>query len=143
MLQFAVRMRTSTDRTGCTNFFREKMHFLRAGLTKGRCTQFALWFLVLARINLIPATFKVTGVPKMGTSVKPVSLAASRQEIFWTLCRLCRALAPPIGEVLGGLGQFGRSFCCQGSGMKDISEGFRGKPLICSLLGSDMFSFCL
>ena len=24
-------MRTSTDRTGCTNFFREKMHFLRAG----------------------------------------------------------------------------------------------------------------
>ena len=27
--------------------------------------------------------------------------------------------------------------------MKDISEGFRGKPLICSLLGSYMFSFCL
>ena len=25
-------MRTSTDRTGCTNFFREKMHFLRAGV---------------------------------------------------------------------------------------------------------------
>ena len=27
-------MRTSTDRTGCTNFFREKMHFLRAGVDK-------------------------------------------------------------------------------------------------------------
>ena len=27
-------MRTSTDRTGCTNFFREKMHFLRAGVNK-------------------------------------------------------------------------------------------------------------
>ena len=27
-------MRTSTDRTGCTNFFREKMHFLRAGVYK-------------------------------------------------------------------------------------------------------------
>lgn len=24
-----------------------------------------------------------------------------------------------------------------------IREGFYGKPLICSLLGSDMFSFCL
>ena len=34
MLQFAVQMRTSTDRTGCTNFFREKMHFLRAGVDK-------------------------------------------------------------------------------------------------------------
>ena len=33
-------------------------------------------------------------------------------------------------------GQFGRSFCSQGSVMKDISEGFRGKPLICSLLGT-------
>ena len=33
-LQFAVRVRTSTDRTGCTNFFREKMHFLRAGVDK-------------------------------------------------------------------------------------------------------------
>ena len=28
----AVRVRTSTDRTGCTNFFREKMHFLRTGV---------------------------------------------------------------------------------------------------------------
>ena len=27
-------MRTSTDRTGGTNFFREKMHFLRAGVDK-------------------------------------------------------------------------------------------------------------
>ena len=27
-------MRTSTDRTGCTNFFRKKMHFLRAGVDK-------------------------------------------------------------------------------------------------------------
>ena len=27
-------MRTSTDRTGCTNFFREKMHFLRAWVDK-------------------------------------------------------------------------------------------------------------
>ena len=27
-------MRTSTDRTGCTNFFREKMHFLRTGVDK-------------------------------------------------------------------------------------------------------------
>ena len=34
MLQFAVRVRTSTDRTGCTNFFREKMHFLRTGVDK-------------------------------------------------------------------------------------------------------------
>ena len=33
------------------------------------------------------------------------------------------------------------SFGFQGPGMKDISEGFRGKPLICSLLGSYMFSF--
>ena len=32
--QFAVQVRTSTDRTGCTNFFREKMHFLRAGVDK-------------------------------------------------------------------------------------------------------------
>ena len=34
MFQFAVQMRTSTDRTGCTNFFREKMHFLRTGVDK-------------------------------------------------------------------------------------------------------------
>ena len=34
LLRFAVRVRTSTDRTGCTNFFREKMHFLRAGVDK-------------------------------------------------------------------------------------------------------------
>ena len=59
---------------------------------------------VLARIVLIPATFKVTGVPQMGTSVKPVSLAASRQEIFLdSVSALCRALAPPMGG-LGGLG---------------------------------------
>ena len=32
--KFAVRVRTSTDRTGCTNFFREKMHFLRTGVDK-------------------------------------------------------------------------------------------------------------
>ena len=32
--RFAVQVRTSTDRTGCTNFFREKMHFLRAGVYK-------------------------------------------------------------------------------------------------------------
>ena len=32
--------------------------------------------------------------------------------------------------------QFGRSFCSQGPVRKDISEGFRGKLLICSLLGS-------
>ena len=32
--KFAVRVRTSTDRTGCTNFFHEKMHFLRAGVDK-------------------------------------------------------------------------------------------------------------
>ena len=30
----AVRVRTGTDRTGCTNFFREKMHFLRTGVDK-------------------------------------------------------------------------------------------------------------
>ena len=60
--------------------------------------------LVLARIILIPATFKITGVPKMGTSVKPVSLAASRQEIFLdSVSAPCRALAPPMGG-LGGLG---------------------------------------
>ena len=34
LLQFAVRMCTSTDRTGCTNFFRKKMHFLRTGVDK-------------------------------------------------------------------------------------------------------------
>ena len=34
LLLLAVRVRTSTDRTGCTNFFREKMHFLRAGVDK-------------------------------------------------------------------------------------------------------------
>ena len=34
LLLFSVRVRTSTDRTGCTNFFREKMHFLRAGVDK-------------------------------------------------------------------------------------------------------------
>ena len=34
LLKFAVQMRTSTDRTGCTNFFREKMHFLRTGVDK-------------------------------------------------------------------------------------------------------------
>ena len=27
-------MRTSTDRTGCTNFFRKKLHFLRTGVDK-------------------------------------------------------------------------------------------------------------
>ena len=32
--EFSVQVRTSTDRTGCTNFFREKMHFLRAGVDK-------------------------------------------------------------------------------------------------------------
>jgi hypothetical protein len=30
----AVQVRTSTDRTGCTNFFRKKMHFLRTGVDK-------------------------------------------------------------------------------------------------------------
>ena len=34
MLRFAVQVRTSTDRTGCTNFFRKKMHFLQAGVDK-------------------------------------------------------------------------------------------------------------
>ena len=34
LFRFAVQMRTSTDRTGCTNFFREKMHFLRTGVDK-------------------------------------------------------------------------------------------------------------
>ena len=34
LLLLAVQVRTSTDRTGCTNFFREKMHFLRAGVDK-------------------------------------------------------------------------------------------------------------
>ena len=53
---------------------------------------------------MIPATFKITGAPKMGTSVKPVSLAASRQEIFLdSVSAPCRALAPPMGG-LGGLG---------------------------------------
>ena len=34
-LWLAARVRTSTDRTGCTNFFRGKMRFLRAaGLGK-------------------------------------------------------------------------------------------------------------
>ena len=52
---------------------------------------------------MIPATFKITGVPQMGTSVKPVSLAASRQEIFLdSVSAPCRALAPPMGG-LGGL----------------------------------------
>ena len=35
MLQFAVRVRTSTDRTGCTNFFREKCTFYGQGWTIG------------------------------------------------------------------------------------------------------------
>ena len=34
LLLIAVQVRTSTDRTGCTNFFREKMHFLRTGVDK-------------------------------------------------------------------------------------------------------------
>ena len=34
LLKCAVQVRTSTDRTGCTNFFREKMHFLRTGVDK-------------------------------------------------------------------------------------------------------------
>ena len=34
LLLLAVRVRTSTDCTGCTNFFREKMHFLRTGVDK-------------------------------------------------------------------------------------------------------------
>ena len=34
LLQFAVQVRTSTDRTGCTTFFRKKMHFLRTGVDK-------------------------------------------------------------------------------------------------------------
>ena len=91
--------------------------------------------LVLARIILIPATFKITGVPKMGTSVKPVSLAASRQEIFLdSVSAPCRALAPPMGG-LGGLGSSdGHSVLNVRVGKN--SEGFRGKPLICSLPGS-------
>ena len=32
--RFAVQVRTSTDRTGCANFFRKKMHFLRAWVDK-------------------------------------------------------------------------------------------------------------
>ncbi len=83
-------------------------------------------------IHLIPATF-----------TKPVSLAASRQEIFLGLCvGPMQGARSPDGRSWRS-GQFGRSFCSQGSVMKDISEGFRGKPLICSLLGSYMFSFCL
>ena len=62
--------------------------------------------LVLARINLIPATFKITGGPQLGISVKPVSLAASRQEISLdSVSAPCRALAPSVG----GLGGFGSS----------------------------------
>ena len=34
LILLAVQIRTSTDRTGCTNFFREKIHFLRAGVDK-------------------------------------------------------------------------------------------------------------
>ena len=33
--QFAVRVRTSTDCTGCTNFFREKCAFYGQGWTSG------------------------------------------------------------------------------------------------------------
>ena len=33
-LKSTVQVRTSTDRTGCTNFFHEKTHFLRAGVDK-------------------------------------------------------------------------------------------------------------
>ena len=40
MLQFAVRVRTSTDRTGCTNFFREKNAiFTGRGGQAVRCLQ--------------------------------------------------------------------------------------------------------
>ena len=67
-------------------------------------SKFLLCSKVLARIVLIPATFKVTGVPQVRISVKPVSLAASRQEIFLdSVSAPCRALAPPMGG-LGGLG---------------------------------------
>ena len=34
LLLLAVQVRTSTDRTGCANFFRKKMHFLRTGVDK-------------------------------------------------------------------------------------------------------------
>ena len=67
--------------------------------------------------------------------MKPVSLAASRQEIFLdSVSALCRALAPPMGG-LGGLGSSdGHSVLNVRVGKN--SEGFRGKPLICSLPGS-------
>ena len=35
LLRFAVQVRTSTDRTGCTNFFREKCTFYGQGWTSG------------------------------------------------------------------------------------------------------------
>ena len=83
-----------------------------------------LWSKVLARIILIPATFKA-GLPcclptgnLFGLCVGPMQGARSPDGRSWRS------------------GQFGRSFCSQGPVMKDISEGFRGKPLICSLLGS-------
>ena len=34
LLLLTVQVRTSTDRTGCTNFFCKKMHFLRTGMDK-------------------------------------------------------------------------------------------------------------
>jgi len=40
LLQFAVQVRTSTDRTGCTNFFREKNAlFTDRGGQAARCLQ--------------------------------------------------------------------------------------------------------
>jgi hypothetical protein len=65
----------------------------------------------------------------LGAAMATINNGNTRIDFF------IRKLPTPDGRSWRS-GQFGRSFCSQGSGMKDISEGFRGKPLICSLLGS-------
>ena len=64
-LLLAVRVRTSTDRTGCTNFFREKMHFLRTRVDK----RFDAYKAPQPAANGQVEVMYCTRVPRVGTLV--------------------------------------------------------------------------
>ena len=91
--------------------------------------------LVLARIILISATFKVPMFPNSNFGEAGLPCCLPTGNLFGLCVGPMQGARSPDGRSWRS-GQFGRSFGCQGPGMKDISEGFRGKPLICSLLGS-------
>ena len=65
LLLLAVRVRTSTDRTGCTNFFREKMHFLRTGVDKRLNAHETSHPAAIGQVDVMYCT----RVPRVGTLV--------------------------------------------------------------------------